>query len=92
MPRRFKLARLSRITMAALATSLVACEDTQVAGPGPKIDKGPQSMLGKAKGFAEDTIADMEARQEAISRQADTVFDDEAARDFENSGDFPDGN
>ncbi len=91
MPLRSTLARIAQVTTAALATSLVACEDTQVAGPGPKIDNGPQSTLGKAKGFAEDTVADMEERQAAISRQADTVFDDKAARDFEDSGDFPDG-
>ena len=88
---RLTFVRLASIAMIGLALSLIACEDTEVAGPGPVIDDGPKSTLGKAKGFAEDTIADMEARQAAISRQADTVFDDKAARELEDSGDFPDG-
>ncbi len=91
MQTRHPLVRIASMTTVALAMSLVACEDTEVVENGPAIDDGPKSTLGKAKGFAEDTIADMEARQAAISRQADTVFDDEAARKLEDSGDFPDG-
>ena len=79
------------LTLAGLV-AVVGCEEAVDEDFEPMVDDRPKSTLGKAKGFSEDTIADMQERQEAIARQADTVFDDEAARDFENSGDFPDGN
>ena len=72
-------------------TTILGCEESADDGFEPAVDGTPRSTLGKAKGFAEDTIADMQERQEAIGRQADTVFDDAAARELEDSGDFPDG-
>lgn len=78
------------MTLAGL-TAILGCEESVDDGFEPAVDNAPKSTLGKAKGFAEDTIADMQERQEAISRQADTVFDDAAARELEASGDFPGG-
>jgi hypothetical protein len=78
------------VTLAGLA-ALLGCEESTDDDYPPVVDDTPNSTLGKAKGFSEDTIADMQERQEAIGRQADTVFDDAAARELEKSGDFPDG-
>ncbi len=71
--------------------AIAGCEESVDDDFDPPVDDAPRSTLGKAKGFAEDTISDMQERQEAIGRQADTVFDDAAARRLEESGDFPDG-
>lgn len=78
------------LTLAGLV-AVVGCEEAVDEDFEPMVDDRPKSTLGKAKGFSEDTIADMQERQEAIARQADTVFDDAAARELEESGDFPDG-
>ena len=81
---------LVTMTIAGL-TAILGCEESVDDGFEPAVGGTPKSTLGKAKGFAEDTIADMQERQEAIDRQADTLFDDAAARELEDSGDFPDG-
>ncbi len=78
------------MALAGLA-AVLGCEEPADDDFEPVVDDTPKSTLGKAKGFSEDTIADMQERQEAIGRQADTVFDDAAARELEESGDFPDG-
>jgi len=78
------------VTLAGLA-AILGCEESVDDDYAPVVDDTPNSTLGKAKGFSADTIADMQERQEAIGRQADTVFDDAAARELEKSGDFPDG-
>ena len=79
------------VVMIAGLVVVPGCEESADDDFEPVVDDTPRSTLGKAKGFSEDTIADMQERQEAIGRQADTVFDDAAARELEASGDFPDG-
>lgn len=60
----------------------VGCEDLATdTAPGPPT--GAQSALGKAKEKADRTVDQINQYQQDLSRQADTVFDDQAARQLE---------
>ena len=61
---------------------IVGCEDLGTdTAPGPPT--GAQSTLGKAKEKADRTVDQINQYQQDLSRQADTVFDDQAARQLE---------
>ena len=45
-----------------------------------------------ARRSADPAVEAEQRRSAELAKEAQEVFDDEAARDFENSGDFPDGN
>ncbi len=71
------------MTAAILAAgAIVGCEDLATdTAPGPPT--GAQSTLGKAKEKADRTVDQINQYQQDLSRQADTVFDDQAARQLE---------
>lgn len=65
---------------------LVGCEEYEdpSAGTAPAAEPaGARSAYGKAQERAERLKDEIDAYQQEVSRQADTVFDDAAARDAE---------
>ncbi|MCP4835360.1 MAG: hypothetical protein GY895_11435 [Phycisphaera sp.] len=65
---------------------LAGCEEYEdpAAGTTPAAEPaGAQSAYGKAHERAERLKDEIDAYQQEVSRQADTVFDDAAARDAE---------
>ena len=79
-------ARSSRLVLGGVlllgSMAGVGCEDLSTdASPAPST--GAQSALGKAKERAERTVDQINRHQQELVQQADTVFDDRAARRLE---------
>lgn len=79
-PRRF-VGSLS--ILGILGIAIGGCEDLDVGAAAPTAPTGAQSTLGKAKEKAERTVDQINRHQQDLVRQADTVFDDQAARELE---------
>ena len=65
-------ARLLPLLALPCILAITGCEEPAT----PTNDGQPKSTLGKAKAKADQTVDKMQKRQEELSRQADSIFDD----------------
>ena len=67
---------------------LSGCEEVEEPVTTVEVDDGSaKSAIGKANERAERLKSEIDAYQQEVIRQADTVFDDRAARDAERAAD-----